>query len=162
MVLGRRDHDGVAVDGAAARREDHAPRPRVDRGTKDIHGADHVDVGVVERIAHQLANVDLGSVVEDDLGLRVGNGGRERVGDVMSSSTNVARRVDLRAPAAREVVDDGDRVTGVDERVGDVRADEAGPAGDQRPHPWVTIRCALGTWTWVSTKITKPITTRLA
>jgi len=41
---------------------------------------------------------------------------------------------DVGPPAAGQVVEDEDlRGPAVDEQVGDVRADEAQPAGDQRP-----------------------------
>ena len=54
-----------------------ATRPSVHRGAKHVHGADDVDVGVVERIAHRFADVDLRGVVKDDLGVRVGHRGGE-------------------------------------------------------------------------------------
>jgi hypothetical protein len=39
--------------------------------------------------------------------------------------------VDVLAPAAAEVVDDDDVVAAGEQRVDEVRADEAGPAGDE-------------------------------
>ena len=75
--LRRRDDRGVAVDRTTARCEDDTPRARVDRGTQHVHGADHVHIRVVERIADRFAHIDLCGVVKDDLGFRVGDRRRE-------------------------------------------------------------------------------------
>src|SRR4029077_10395077 len=143
-----------------AGREHDAVRPRIERGAQHVDGSDDVDVGIVEGVAHRLADVDLRRSVEDHVGTR----GRERGGELGARDVQLHERragIDLVAPAAGQVVDHRDGVTGVDERVGDVRPDETSAAGDERPHPWGATRCALGTCTWVSTKMTNPITIRL-
>ena len=160
MVLGCRDDVGIAVDRAPAGGEDDAARPRIHRRAQDVHRAHHVDVGVVQRVAHRLADIDLCGRVEDHFGTRIGNRSTQfRRGDVQLHKGRAC--IDLLAPAAGQIVDHGHAVTGIDERIGDVRADEPGAAGDERSHPWVATRCALGACTWVTTKMTKPITTRL-
>ena len=133
----------------------------VDGGAEHVHGADHVDVGVVERVAHGLADIDLCRSVKDDIGIRVRERTLQASGDVMSSSTNVAAGLTCSRLPAREIIDDGHRVAGVEQRVGDVRADESGAAGDECSHPCTATRCVLGACTWVTTKMMKPITTRL-
>ena len=67
----------------------------------------HLRSGVVEHVAEVLADVALG---ERGLGAQV------------------------LALAGGEVVDDGDLVAAREQRVDDVRADEPGAAGDDRPH----------------------------
>ena len=66
--------------------------------------------------------------MEDDV--RVGV---ERLADVVLDERR--RRVDVLAPARAEVVDHDDVVATGEERVDEVRADETGPAGDERAHP---------------------------
>ena len=59
-----------------------------------------------------------------------------RVADVGLVEAGAARqrRAEVLALAGGEVVDDGDLVAAVEERVDEVRADEAGAAGDQGTH----------------------------
>ena len=54
---------------------------------------------------------------------------RGGIGDVGLEKSR--RRREVLAPAGGEVVDDRHVVAGREERLGDVGADEAGPAGDQ-------------------------------
>ena len=56
----------------------------------------------------------------------------------------LAARVDVRAPAGREVVEDTHAVPGGQQRVGKVRADEAGAAGDEEQGHGVSPR--KGPW----------------
>ena len=160
MILRCRDHLGVAVDRPPTRREHDAARPRIDRCAKDVDGTDDIDVGIVEGVAHRFADVDLRGGVKDHIGTCAGERGRKlRHGDVELDERRA--RIDLLAPAPGQIVDHGHSVAGVDECVGDVGPDKAGAPGDERSHPWGATRCARGTCTWVTMKITNPMTTRL-
>ena len=56
----------------------------------------------------------------------------------MSRSTNVAAGFEVLALARGEVVHDDDLVAALDEPVDEVRSDEPGPTGDDRPHASVS------------------------
>ena len=68
MVLGRRDHVGLAVDRAAGRGEHEAPRAGLARGLEHVDRALDVRARVVVRAVDRDAHVDLRGEVEDDLG----------------------------------------------------------------------------------------------
>ena len=89
--------------------------------------------GVVVGSPHRGLHVGLRGEVEDDVGAR-----RASMPSRMSRSTNVAAGVDVLALAEGEVVDDDDVVAARDERVDEVRADEAGASGDDRAHDAVS------------------------
>jgi hypothetical protein len=76
--------------------------------------------------------------VEDDVGPRRGEDAAHplRVADVGLLEARPARerRGEVLALAGGEVVDDHDLVAAVEELVDEVRADEAGAAGDQGTH----------------------------
>ena len=127
----------LAVDRPAGR-DVHEPlgtgaAGRFERGDR----AADVDIGVEARIAHRNADVDLCSEVEDGLG----PGGIEdpcqpgRVADIRLDQLGAARdRVaQVLAATGREIVHDRDRVATLDQRIDEVRADEAGAACDEGP-----------------------------
>ena len=57
----------------------------------------------------------------------------------MLPSTNAAGGWHVVAIAAAEIVEDGDAMAARDERIGDVRADEAGAAGDENAQPRICV-----------------------
>ena len=86
----------------------------------------------------RIANVDLRGQVEDELGRSGGkdlrNGGS--VGDVRDAQYRAPfdRLLKVRALAGREIVDHRHTVAAADERIDDVRADEAGAPCDETVH----------------------------
>ena len=106
---------GVAVDRAAGRGVDDAPRRRPARGLEHVDRADDVDRRVEGRVLDRLAHVDLRGQVEDDVGRDRGDerGERRRVADVdlVQARAAVQRaRLEVLAPPGDEVVDDVDLV----------------------------------------------------
>jgi hypothetical protein len=109
------------------------------RRLEQVDRPQHVDRGVGGRVAERAAHVDLRREVED----RLGPLGRDhaaqlgRVADVDHAQPRAALQgtVEVLAAAGREVVDDGDLVTAIEQGVNEVRPDEAGTAGDDRAHP---------------------------
>ena len=65
--------------------------------------------------------------MEDDVGVDV-----ERLADVVLDEAGAG--VEVLAPTRREVVDNRHLVTAGEQCVDDVRADEPGASGDDRPH----------------------------
>ena len=74
---------GLAVDGPARAGEHQPPAAGLQRRLGQRDGAEHVDPGVVQRVADAAAHVDLGGQVVDDLGPRPGDHpGQLRAGQV--------------------------------------------------------------------------------
>ena len=139
--LGRlgRGHDvGLAVDRAARRRVHHALDAAQPRGLEHVDRADDVDPRVPRRVLDRLAHIDLRGQVEDDVGPRRGEHAAHapRVADVglLEAGAPRQRAAEVLALAGGQVVDDRDLVAAIEERVDEVRADEAGAAGDQGTH----------------------------
>ena len=102
------------------------------RRLEDAHGADHVDVRVEARILHRARDRRLGREVEADVRAR-------RVEHAVGVGADVAlvqRCVgqDVFPLPGGEVVEHVHLVAAGDERVHQVRADEARAAGHDRPH----------------------------
>ena len=76
--------------------------------------------------------------MEDHLGLDLLDELHERRGfadvDPLELSAGLQRRLKVALVPAGKVVDDGHAVAAGDQRVNEVRADEAGPAGHEGPH----------------------------
>jgi dTMP kinase len=117
-------HGALAVAGAAGRREDHL---RLAGGRQHVRGADDVHRGVVARILHRGLHVGLRSQVEEDV--RVD---RERLADVVLEQRR--RRIHELALPGREVVDDGHLVAAREERIDEIRPDEARTTCHDRVH----------------------------
>ena len=131
MLLRARQGLRLAVDGPAARDEDDLADPAPHALLEQVDRAEHVHVGVVDRVFDRLAHFGMGRVVVDDLRpRRVENLGQLRTADVRFIEGG--RGVDVAAVAGAQDVDDRDLVPGRDQPVDDVRADEAGPAGHDR------------------------------
>jgi hypothetical protein len=104
----------------AARRLEHSQR------------SEHVHLCVELGLLHRRADVGLGGEVVDALGLdRV-----EQIGERLADVALVQGRArgQVLAPAGGEAVDDVHLVSACDERVDEMRADEAGSPGDGRSH----------------------------
>ena len=114
----------LAVARAARGGEDHLCAVR---GREDVHRADDVDRRVVVRALHRRLDVGLRREVEDDVGVD-----RERLADVVLEQRRGG--VHVLALAGGEVVDDRHVVAARDERVDEIRPDEARTACDDRPH----------------------------
>ena len=125
----------VAVDLGARRDQDRLLEARA--VLEHVLGALHVRQQRVARLLDDQADADgSGQVVDDvaavhelaDHGLR-----EDRVDDEVEPVA-LAEMEDVRLLARREVVEGEDLATLVEEELGEVRADEAGAAGDQSPH----------------------------
>ena len=102
------------------------------RGLEDGDRREDVHFRVLDRALDRDANVDLRGEVEDDLRTNGVEKVVERLADV--ADVQLGAGVDVLLRAADERVDDGDLVAARDERVDDVRADEPGSSGHDRPH----------------------------
>src|SRR5207244_8996000 len=102
------------------------------------------DVGLdrVDRLLEDQPNADGGSEMEYDAGLL-----DELVESLVLKNRSPARRepfvafdrLQIRRPTGREVVDDRHLLARRQQRLGEMRADESGPARDQHPHAWFLI-----------------------
>ena len=103
-------------------------------GFEHLDRADEVHVGVVVGPVDRHADVGLGGEVNAGVGTNALEEGAEggAVADVSLDERGLRR--DVLPPSAREVVDHVNLVSPRDEGVGDVRADEACPAGDDDAH----------------------------
>ena len=112
---------------------EHDARAVPARSLEHADGAEHVHVGVEVGPLDGGADVGLRGEVEADLG----PGGVEDDVCIAADVALVQHRVvgQVRAGARGEVVEHVHLVAAPDERVHDVRADEARPSGHQRPHP---------------------------
>ena len=99
---------------------------------EDPHRPEDVHFGVVDGMLDRHAHVGLGREVEDGLGSH----GVEQVVERLADVADVQLRAggDVRFGAVDERVNDRDLVTTRDERIDDVRTDEAGSPGHDRPH----------------------------
>jgi hypothetical protein len=131
VLRGRRV--ALAVDRAARRGEDD-PRAVAGGGVQHADGPDDVDLGVEGGPLDGHAHVGLRGEVEARLRPHFVKDGVDcvPVTDVGDRQADVL--VEVLAPPAREVVDDQHLVSAGDERVDDVRADEAGSPCHDRPH----------------------------
>ena len=102
------------------------------RGLEHVERALHVDLAVAGGIGHGRGHAGLGGQVVDRLGVRRIDRGVERrpLRDVDLHEVGAGRNV--LGLAGREVVDHDDAVAVREQRRGDVRADEARAAGDDR------------------------------
>ena len=101
-------------------------------------GARHVDLGVERRVEDRPADVDLRGEVHDD----IGPGGRERPAqgaevahvDRVQLDAALQRVRDPWLRAAVQVVGHRDLGPAIEQRVDEMRSDEAGTAGDDHAH----------------------------
>ncbi len=104
-----------AINCSPRRSEDNLPYAVANAVLQQPNGAKHVHLGVKIRLSYRTAHVHLGSLVRERLW-------REVLKDLGAAGTDiyliVARRLgDVLAPAAREVVDDGDFVSTGEEEI---------------------------------------------
>ena len=112
----------LAVDRAAGGAEDQLRAVRA-RRLEHVHRPEHVHLRVEERLLDGGADVGLRGEVDDELGPELVEERAERLADVVL--VHGRGRVQVLAPPGGEVVDDVHLVAARDERVDDVRADEA-------------------------------------
>ena len=138
-----------AVEGAAAGGEDDPGRVAGPGALEHAEGAQDVHIGVEDRPSDRHPYVGLGGQVEDDLRSTAGDhldqlAGAdvelvegELVGPIGPGRGQVGQR------PARQVVDHVDGMALGQEPVDQVRADEPGTAGHQRPHTGVLMPASL-------------------
>jgi len=102
------------------------------RGLEHADRADDVHLRVLDGPLDRDTHVSLGREVEDRLRPRLVEDVVEWLADV--TDVELGLRRDVLARSADERVDDGDLVPARDERVDDVRADEARASGHHCPH----------------------------
>ena len=130
-VVGDREALGRA-ERRAARREYHLARAALTRLLQHVEQAHDVDLRVVDRIARRDRHRVLGGVMVHDVGLEIG----EDAADRLVADVHVHQRYavgDVGPPPAAvlpERIHDEQVVPGGEVRVDDVRADEAGSAGN--------------------------------
>src|SRR5947207_1746637 len=126
----RRRPVALAVDRPAGRAEDDVRPVRASR-LQNLHGAEHVHLGVVFRPFDRCADVGLRREVDADLGPHR----REQLTRVRADVADVQLRAfrHLLAATGHERVEHVYVFAAGDQRLGDMRADEARPPGDDRP-----------------------------
>jgi hypothetical protein len=129
-VLGRGDPLRLAVEGAAGGGEDDA-RAHGPRRLEHLDGAAHVHVGVEPRVVDGHAHVGLRGQVQRRLRAEVAEQRAHAVAVADVGLLEARLGGHALALAGGEVVDHADIVPAREQRVGDVRADEAGTAGDE-------------------------------
>jgi hypothetical protein len=138
VILARRPI-ALAVDRATGGGEDDL-RTLLLGGLEDVDRADHVVHGVLVGSCDGDADVGLRREVEARVGTEVREDVAERLADVPLHELGASG--DVLAQPAREVVDHQDVVAAREQRVGEVRADEARAAGHDRPHAPILGRCS--------------------
>jgi len=108
------------------------------RGDEHVDRPQHVHLRVGGGIGHGAAHVDLRGQVEYELRPHVGEDSRHTAGvtyvELVQLRAGRERVREVLAPAAGEVVNHRDAIASGDERVDQVRSDEAGAAGDHAVH----------------------------
>ena len=129
---GLRGGNGALTVDRAARGAEHDLRVVAARTLEDADGADHVYLCVLGRPLDGDANVRLCGEVEDGLRPNLVEQVVERLPNIADVKPRARR--DVLSLSLGERVDDRDLITASDERIDDVRTDEAGSAGHDRPH----------------------------
>jgi len=147
LMLG--EDRGVAVD-RGGRGGNHGRHPAVLRRDEHAHRAGHVRLVRGEGILHRPGHGGDGRLVED--AVRAGEGLHQEVevGDAPLDERHpgmVQEVLDVLPPPGGEVVDDDDVVV-LCQGIRKVRADEAGPAGDDIAHEEFTLSAGLGLSEW--------------
>lgn len=126
-LVGRR----LVVAGCGIRRgEDETPDARQSSGVEKAQSLGDVDVEGPERIADRVG--DAGPGGEMDHAVDASNRARDR-GPILERRADeiVGHAVEVGGLPDREVVEDPDPITPLDQETDERRADEAGAAGDQ-------------------------------
>ena len=163
MRLRRGQHVGVPVQSAPTGREDDAADAGAHARLEEVDRAEDVDPRVEQGFGDRSAHVDLRGLVEHNLGCDRGHQrGEALIDDVELVEVGGVR--DLLAAASRQVVDDRHLRAGIDQRLRERGADEAGPACDECLHgvaPVTTESTGRGTRTCSTAKTMAPTTTTL-
>ena len=128
MVFVHRQILRLAICCAARSGVDHLLHAVLATILEQIERAQHIDIGVENRLLHRLTHVGLGCLVYD----RVRPLLDEYLLQIRRAYIYLVQRrlgVEILPPARRQIVDDHDLVAGIDESVHDVRPDEP------LPHP---------------------------
>ena len=121
----------VAVDGRRRRGHD-APDALVAGGEQHVERALDVDGGRRQRVLHRARNGAERALVEDDLDAADGRVHALVRAEVALDDLDVPSELrEVRPAAGREVVEHADVVAALEQRLDEVRADEAGAAGDE-------------------------------
>src|SRR5918997_925878 len=132
MVLGGRERLLLAVDRATRGGKDDLAHAVLHAVLQEAYGADYVHIRVEVRLEDRAPNVHLGGLMGERLGGKPFEGLVAPGSDVHLVKVGPIR--DVLAPAAREVVHDGDLVTAGEELLRDVRPDKSPAPGDENPH----------------------------
>ena len=135
----------IAVDLGAGRDQHRLLEPRA--VLEHVLGALHVRQQRAAGLLDDQADADgRGQVVHDVAAVHelADDGLREHRVDDEVEALAVAELSDVRLLARREVVEGEDLETLVEQELGQVRADEAGPAGDQSPHAPSRLTASAG------------------
>src|SRR5262249_33637069 len=119
----------VAVD-RGRRGVHHASYARITAGEQETEGAVHVHVVAAARVVDGTRHRAERRLVEDSGGPRQRLLERGRVPQVAEHQLDGRDARKVLPPSGGEVVEDADTITAADERVDEVRADEAGVTGD--------------------------------
>ena len=125
------ERSAVAVDGRRRRGHD-APDPLVPGSEQHVERALDVDRGRRQRVLHRARHGAQRALVEDDLDAADGRVHALVRAEVALDHLDVPPELcEVRPAAGREVVQHADVVASLEERLDEVRADEAGAAGDE-------------------------------
>ena len=129
MVLGGREEVLLAIDGAAGGGEEDLAHAAVARRLGQVEAAEDVDVGIEDRVLDRAPHVHLRRVMDEDVHPRFAHQGGGLLGaDV--EHVQLGPWGDVLPPAAGKVVDHQHPVAPGQECVGQMGADEPGPARD--------------------------------
>ena len=109
---------------------------------EEARGGHRVELGVARDLVHRLADADRSGEVDDLRGARQGARGGLAIADVAHDQLDARGKLGLGAAVdlLLEAVEHDHVVAALDERADEVRADEAGPAGDKCPHEMLILR----------------------
>src|SRR5438552_15591288 len=124
----------VAVDGPPRGGEDDLAAAGRDRRLDHVHSAEHIDLGIPQRIRSRARNQGLGGEMKDDAWREPPANPQQLLAIADVGFDEFSAWVDVDARAGREVVDDADLMTYSQQRIDQMRPDEARATGDQRPH----------------------------
>src|SRR5262249_43591353 len=134
-ILALRQIRTVAVD-RGRRRVDDTTNARATRRLQHVQRAGDVVVVGAKGVLHRAGNRTHRRLMEDDVDAARGRLHGVEVADVAldrgEGGGEAPAELEVGATARREIVEDADPMTLAEETTGDVGADEAGAAGDQK------------------------------
>src|ERR1051325_10999543 len=100
---------------------------------QETDAANHVHVGVVDRVVNRFTHVRVGRVMIDQIRTLGGN----NIFQVSAAQVDLVELravIDIASLSRNQVVHDDDVVTALNKRVHQVRSDKSGAAGDEDLH----------------------------